>query len=135
MVLRADKNPFNYEYVISWADTDALGIMHFSNYFRLCERAEQFYFDSKKLSENTTLFLPRVHSSCDFSYPLRFKQKARVELVLKEIGNRHMSFDFSIMNESEHRLSARCQIVVASVNEKMEPTNIGEEIVRKLTEG
>ena len=127
------EEPFKFDYVVAWADTDALGIMHFSNYFKLCERAEQFYFESKKL-EGRGVFLPRVHASCDYSYPLRYKQRARVNVILKEIGNRHITFEYLVNNETEGKISARCRIVVVPVNEKMEPSNLNKELVSKLVQ-
>lgn len=134
MPTKVGKNSFNFDYEVAWVDTDALGIMHFSNYFRLCERAEQLYFESKGLYENGKVFLPRVHASCDFLYPLRFRQKAKVKLSISEIGNRHVTFDYSVINESEGKLSAKCKIIAASVDKNMKPVEIDDDIIKRLKE-
>ncbi len=125
------KDPFEYEYEVAWVDTDAMGIMHFSNYFRLCERAEQYFLGSKDL-KGEGIFLPRVNATCDYTYPLRFRHKARVEVSIKEIGKRHITFVYSIFNQTAGKLSAKCSIVVVSVNANMEPIVLEDKIVEKL---
>lgn len=112
--------PFKYKYTVAWADTDALGIMHFSNYFRLCERAEQSFYESKKLDDNK-LFLPRVSASCDFKSPLRFRDIASVSLKVDEIGERHITFSYSIRNQTTKKTAAECKIVVVPVSDKLKP--------------
>ncbi len=129
-----DKNHFSMEYVVAWVDTDALGIVHFSNYFRLCERTEQLFFESKGLYGRNKVFLPRVHASCDYLYPMRFRQRARVEMSLKEVGKRSLTFEYTIVNESEGKVSAKCRIVVASVEENMRPVEIDEDMKKSLRE-
>jgi acyl-CoA thioester hydrolase len=131
MSRKSTKKPFSYEYVVSWADTDALGIMHFSNYFRLCERAEQFFFESRKLKDDR-IFLPRVHASCNFKSPLRFRDVAKVSVKIKEVGKRHLTMDYSIENLSTKKLSAECQIVVVAVDEKLNPAHIDQDMIKKL---
>lgn len=130
----AKKDCFSFDYNVAWVDTDALGIMHFSNYFRLCERTEQLYFESRGLYESEKVVLPRVHASCDYLYPLKFRQRAKVKLSISEIGNRHVTFDYSIINESEGKLSAKCRIIAASVDKNMKPVKIGSDIVKRLIE-
>ena len=132
MSAAAGKDSFSFDYNVAWVDTDALGIMHFSNYFRLCERTEQLFFESRGLYESGDVFLPRVHASCDYLYPLKFRQKAKVKLSISEIGNRHVTFDYSIVNESEGKISAKCKIIVASVDKNMKPLKISSDIVKRL---
>ncbi len=131
MAPKDGKGPFEYEYEVAWVDTDAMGIMHFSNYFRLCERAEQYYLGSKDIKAEG-IFLPRVHATCDYTYPLRFRQKARVEVTIKDTGKRHITFEYHIFNQTAGKLSAKCNIVVAAVNANMEPVVLEDKIVEKL---
>ncbi len=124
---------FIFSYNVPWVDTDALGIVHFSNYLRLCERTEQELFNSLNLGKEE-IFLPRVHAECDYSYPLKFNQKAKVIMHIKEIGRRHITFDYEIWNDDEDRLSAHCKIVVVPVDGNMNPVNLNENIIKKLGE-
>lgn len=127
-VIQLAKFIFNYR--VPWVDTDALGIVHFSNYFRLCERTEQELFNSLKLDEK--IFLPRVHAKCDFRYPLRFNQETKVSMSIHEIGDRHITFNYEIWNVSDNRLSAQCSIVVVPVDKNMNPAPLNENVVKKL---
>ncbi len=122
---------FNFKYRIAWVDTDALGIMHFSNYFRLCERTEQEFMNSLGVEDGET-FLPRVDAKCSFKSPLRFNEVASVSLGVKEIGNSHLTFSYEIYNESSSKLSAKCEIVVVSVDRDMRKKKLDEKIVEKL---
>lgn len=122
---------FVFEYKIPWVETDALGIVHFSNYFRLCERTEQELFNSLKLDDED-VYLPRVHAKCDYRYPLKFNQDAKVSMSIHEIGKRHITLDYEIWNMSEDKLSAHCSIVVVPVDRNMNPTPLRETLVEKL---
>lgn len=122
---------FEFKYRVAWVDTDALGIMHFSNYFRLCERTEQEFMNSIGLEDEET-FLPRVDAKCTFKYPLRFNEVTSVAMKVKEIGNSHLTFSYEIYNESSAKLSAICEIVVVSVDKNMNKKKLDERIVKKL---
>lgn len=124
---------FTFIYKVPWVDTDALGIVHFSNYFRLCERTEQELFNSLNL-EGEEIFLPRVHAKCDYRYPLKFNQNAKVMMHILEIGRRHITMDYEIWNDDDNKLSAHCTIVVVPVDKNMKSADLNENILKKLSE-
>lgn len=132
MTRRKIRKAFEYEYIVPWVDTDALGIMHFSNYFKICERAEQSYFEYRNMEENYGIYLPRVHASCEFKRPLRFRDRAVISVKLSEVGKGHMTFQYSIKNRKDGELNANCSIVVASVDKNMKPLDIPSELLAKL---
>ncbi len=63
-------------YRVYWSETDAAIMMHFSNFFRICERAEEDFLESMGLKgpvgeRGSRIILPRVHAECDYFTPLR----------------------------------------------------------------
>lgn len=114
-----------YEYRIvrevEFYHTDMAGIMHFSNFYRFMEAAEHAFFRSLGLSIHTTdpepLGWPRVHSDCDFSYPLRFEDSVEVRLLVREKREKSLvySFIFRKLNGDPQREVARGTLAVACV--------------------
>ena len=77
---------------VDFSDTDMAGIMHFSNFFRFMEAAEQAFFRSLGFSIYDTrrhpgIGWPRVHATCDFRHPLRFEDLVEIHLQVVENGN------------------------------------------------
>ncbi|MGC8995169.1 MAG: acyl-CoA thioesterase [Thermoplasmata archaeon] len=124
---------FKYKYRISWVDTDALGVMHFSNFFRICERTEEEFRIFYKLNTPGISF-PRVHAECNYKYPLRFLEIAEITMDIKEIGKKHIKMEFQIFNETKNRLSAFGNIVIVAINDKFEPIEIPDWYINKIKE-
>lgn len=83
---------FEYRRLITFAETDLAGIMHFANFFRLMEEAEHALFRSLGFSVHPTggerIGWPRVHASCDFHRPLRFEDVACVEVLVEAVRSK-----------------------------------------------
>ncbi len=112
---------FTYEFRIPWVDTDAAGVVHFSNYFRYCEKVEEEFLNSIGLSYDRQggdddVWYPRINASCSYKWPLRFNQTAKIELYIKEFGNKHVTYYFKIHNVNENKIAAECTIVVVSAS-------------------
>ena len=124
---------------VPWVDTDAAGVVHFSNYFRYCERLEEEFLNTIGLPfgsfRHLGIWLPRVHASCRYRWPLRFNQTARLELVNLELGRRHIKYRIAIYNEDEGRLAAECEMVVAAASrERGVAVELPGELVRRIKE-
>ena len=67
--------PFKTTYRITWADTDAAQVVHFSNYFRFFERAEEEFYEHLgfTFSDKTLrgLWFPRAEAFCQYKKPAR----------------------------------------------------------------
>ncbi|MEM2281872.1 MAG: acyl-CoA thioesterase, partial [Candidatus Bathyarchaeia archaeon] len=66
---------FKALYRVSWVDTDAAQIVHFSNFFRFFERAEEEFYEQMGLTEwlgVKDLILPRGEAFCQYKKPARF---------------------------------------------------------------
>jgi len=95
---------------VEFTDTDAAGIIHFSTYFRWMEITEHAFFRSRGLSvwsefDGRRLGWPRVHASCDFKLPVRFEDEVEARLVLRERGDKALTFEIAF-----HRLTDQAEI-------------------------
>lgn len=84
---------------VEFSETDAAGIVHFSNFFRFMEAAEHAFIRSLgfsvKLDElDPPLGFPRVHADCDYRAPLRFEEEFEVHLLVREQRARSLSYRF-----------------------------------------
>ncbi len=73
---------------VEFSETDAAGIVHFSNFFRYMESAEHAFFRALGYSIMMRRFdpplgFPRVHVSCDYRSPLRFEDLVEVHLLVR----------------------------------------------------
>jgi acyl-CoA thioester hydrolase len=76
------------------------GIMHFSNFFRFMETAENAFYRSLGFSViapggvEPRLGWPRVHAHCDYKHPLRFEDEVEIHLLIREKRSKALSFLF-----------------------------------------
>jgi acyl-CoA thioester hydrolase len=104
---------------VTWADTDAAGIVHFSNYLRFFERAEEEFLNKKKLSYSSIIKkykvrLPRVEAHCRYLAPCRYNDLILVKMVLESIKNRSFKESFVVENLTTGKRSAEGYIVCVS---------------------
>lgn len=112
-----------YEYRVTrqveFSETDAAGIVHFSNFFRYMEAAEHAFFRSLGMSihrEGAEVGWPRVHASCDYLHPLRFEDTVEIRLLVREVRPRSIVYDIRFYRiDGETREVARGALKVASV--------------------
>ena len=125
---------------VPWVDTDTAGVVHFTNYFRYFERAEEelynrLGFDYLSLREKYGIWVPRVEAHCKYKAPLRFNEEVEVRLWIEEVGEKHIKYGFSIENLSSGKTAAEGWVVIvaASIKENR-AVPIPNEIREKLEE-
>ena len=82
---------------VEFSETDAGGIVHFTNFFRYMEYAEHAFFRSLGHSiVNPTLGVgwPRVHCNCDFKKPLKFEDEVEIHLLVSAKTSKSISYQF-----------------------------------------
>jgi YbgC/YbaW family acyl-CoA thioester hydrolase len=106
---------------VEFVETDAAGIMHFSNYFRLMEAAEQAFLRSlgvQRLREpGPRLGWPRVHAECTYKKPLMADDLVEIHLLVCKKEKKSLSYSFAIyqVNEPPGHEVARGSLVVVCV--------------------
>jgi YbgC/YbaW family acyl-CoA thioester hydrolase len=104
---------FKLQRRVEFSETDAAGIVHFSNFFRYMESAEHAFFRSLGYSVMMRQFdpplgFPRVHVACDFKAPLRFEDLVEIHLLVREKKPKVLGYLFKFFN-----LSARPAVEAA----------------------
>lgn len=128
---------FKTSFRVSWTDTDAAQVVHFSNYFRFFERTEEEFYRHLGFSfndfTNKGIWLPRVEAFCQFKRPAKFNDLLEVELTIEEMKEKSIKYGFKIFNkESAVLLANGYVIIVAADKQTGKATQIPKEIVEKL---
>lgn len=96
---------FRLQRRVEFSETDAAGIVHFSNFFRYMEAVEHAFFRSLGHSVMWThhqppLGFPRVAATCEYKSPLRFEDLVELHLLVREIKARSLSYLIRFTNLS-----------------------------------
>jgi acyl-CoA thioester hydrolase len=91
---------------VEFADTDMAGIVHFANFFRWMEAAEQAFLRSRALSaamewKGESLGFPRVSASCDYLRPVRFEDIVEILLETPRLGRSSVRYAFEFRHGGE----------------------------------
>jgi len=89
---------------VLFSETDAAGLVHFSNFFRYLEDAEHQLWRDAGLSihgEASPIGWPRVAASCEFHRPLRFEQEFDVIVRIAEMTKRTIAYTGEISRDGE----------------------------------
>jgi acyl-CoA thioester hydrolase len=128
---------FKTTYRVTWADTDAAQVVHYSNYFRLFERAEEEF--CRHLGFNFTdlrikgLWFPRVEAFCQYKKPAKFNDLLEIELNVEELREKAVKYYFKVFNKENSDLLATGYVVIVAADKQAgKATPIPEEIVEKL---
>lgn len=137
--------PYEFKAIrrVEFSETDMAGIVHFSNFFRYMETAEQGFFRSLGFSVVTRrsdppIGLPRVHAECDYLQPLRFEDEVEIHMLVSEKKSKALSYLFRIrkLNASPPMEVARGKVTVVCVQHgadgKMEAVPIPKAIADKI---
>jgi YbgC/YbaW family acyl-CoA thioester hydrolase len=88
--------PFVYRRRVQFAETDLVGMVHFSWYYRYMEEAEHALWRAAGLriaDPDSDVRFPRVATSCDFRAPLHFEDEFEVRIHIASIGARSIRYE------------------------------------------
>jgi len=103
---------FKTSFRVSWVDTDAAGIVHFSNYFKYFEKAEEelyriLNFNFESVAEKYGIILPRVEAWCRYKSPLRFNDPVEIEgYIVAVAADKNLGKAAKIPEEITEKLKA-----------------------------
>jgi acyl-CoA thioester hydrolase len=120
---------FRLQRRVEFSETDAAGIVHFSNFFRYMESVEHAFIRSLGHSvmwerHQPPLGFPRVHAECDYRSPLRFEDLVEMHLLVREKRPRSLSYQIRFRNLTAHphREAARGLLTVVCVSKNPDGT-------------
>ena len=92
--------------IVAFSETDAAGIVHFSNFFRYMEDAEHAMLRSLGLSVHRDVGddvagFPRVSAQCDYRKPLRFEDTVSIAVHVSAKTDKSVTYGFTFEKEGE----------------------------------
>jgi len=130
-------NVFRTSLRVAWVDTDAAQVVHYSNYFRFFERAEEEFYRHLGFSFDDAVkhgvWLPRVEVFCRYHKPAKFNDLLEVELTIEELREKSVKYGFRISDKETATLLADGYVVVVAADKQTgKSTLIPKEIAEKL---
>ncbi|WP_310410688.1 thioesterase family protein, partial [Chamaesiphon sp. OTE_8_metabat_110] len=96
---------FQYEYTIQFRDTDAAGVVYFSNIISICHVGYEAALiksgiDLKLFVNNSDFAVPITHVSADFLKPLYCGDRVIIELTPQSIDSFRFEIKYRILTEA-----------------------------------
>jgi YbgC/YbaW family acyl-CoA thioester hydrolase len=122
---------------VAFSETDAAGIVHFSNYFRYFEDAEHALWRQAGLTihaADSPVGWPRVSASCEYHRPLKFEQEFDVHVSIAELTGRTIRYQGTIMRDGERVATASWKIACVDKlpDGRMQSANIPANVIERL---
>ena len=128
---------FKTSFKVTWVDTDAAGVVHYSNYFRFFERAEEEFcaslcFNFTDLRESG-LWFPRVEAFCRYKKPAHYDDILEIVVSVEELREKVLRLGFIVTNKVSGDLLAEGYLVIVAADKQAgKSTKIPLEISEKL---
>ncbi|HBL15499.1 MAG TPA: hypothetical protein DD417_01695 [Elusimicrobia bacterium] len=124
-----------YEMRVTYADTDRLGIVYHSNYFKyfdvgrteLMRSAGYRYRDMER-----NLFMPIIEARCNYMAPSRYDEILVIKTWIAWLGPASVAFESDIREHDSARVVARGFTRHAVVNEFWKPIRLPKEFRERL---
>ena len=128
---------FKRSFRVHWVDTDTAGVMHFSNFFRYFEACEEEFYRSLSLpltemSDRFGVLLPCVEAYCQYKAACRFDELIDVTLIVREVQEKTIIYDFQIMRQSDGKLAAEGFVKCIAVNSEWKAVPLPVEVARTV---
>ena len=130
---------FTYPRTIFLRETDATGVLYFSEQFNLALEALEAFFLSKgfsvhELIENADFLLPIVHAESDYKAPLRVGDRIEVKLMLDSVGTSSYSLEARFIDEKGAEVGTTKVVQVAVSKSSGESIPLPELLLTHLRE-
>jgi len=111
-----------YQRRVSFADTDAAGLVHFARLLCYVEEAEHSLLDQLGIPILTDGGWPRVNISCSYLAPVRLGDLVEVVISPEEVGNTSVLWCF--LMSSNGKALAKGEVRAVRVDAEGKPTPI-----------
>jgi acyl-CoA thioester hydrolase len=127
-------NDFYIEKKIYYHDTDAGGVVYYSNYFKYMEEARTEYLrkagiDVADYMAKGTLFAV-VHLEADYKRPARYGDTIKVSSKIESVGNASIHFVQEI--KKGDTLLTTAKVVLACIDTNMKARRVPEDLKEKF---
>ena len=114
---------FTYEATIKLHETDAAGLLFFSNQFKLLHDAYEALLESCGFGFAVLLlerdyFLPIVHAESDYKAPLFVGDRIKIEIKVSHIGNSSFTFSYVLRDPKKKIVVGTGKTVHVTIDKK-----------------
>lgn len=113
---------------VNYYETDAMGIVHHSNYIRWFEEARVMWMDKGGIPyeevEKNGVKMPVIGVSCEYKIPAKFGDTICVEVYTKEITFVRYIIGYKVTNRETGELLSTGETRHCFVNTEFKPINI-----------
>lgn len=128
---------YRIERTLFLRETDATGVLYFSELFKLAlEAFEVFLMEQgaslQRMIDEGTYLMPIVHASGNFYAPMRVSDRFVVELALGEVGTSSFTLVTQFLNARGELLADAKIVHVAISRDEMKKMPIPDSVLRHL---
>jgi len=136
-VIATPPNSFKTTLRVTWADTDAAQVVHFSRFFVYFERAEEEFYRSLNFSfadlRSRGFWLPRVEALCQYRKPATFDDLLEIEVTVEELREKSVKLGFNVAKKETAELLATGHLVIVTADRNSKKAvQIPKEMIDKL---
>jgi acyl-CoA thioester hydrolase len=116
---------------VTYADTDQMGVVYYSNYLIWFEMVRTEFFRAKgivykDLEVKDRIYLPVVEAHCTYKSPVKYDDVINISAYLSEVGRCRLTFEYEIMKEGKLTTTGYTKHVF--INDSSRPIEIPEKI-------
>jgi len=112
--------PFTRDIVVRFPEVDFARVVYYPRFFDYCHQVFEDFFAAElgvpyaQMLQQRKVGYPSVHAEADFTAPLRFGDKARIEMTTVKVGQSSITMRYRVLKDGA--LCAELQIVSASID-------------------
>jgi len=123
---------------VYYEDTDAGGVVYYSNYLKYFERGRTEYLRDRGFSVGEMarrgLSFPVVHLEIDYRAPAFHDDLLKVETAVLEISKSSLTFAQQVLRVNDGKLLVAGKVKLVCVGPERKPKQLPEEIIRAIKE-
>lgn len=130
---------YTYQTKIKLHETDAAGLLFFSNQFKIIHDAyeallEKIGFGFAELIKDQPFFLPIVHAEADYKMPLFVGDLIEIQVRVIDVGTTSFSFGYQLLDTRQQVVGTAKTVHVTIDKKTKQKTPLPHLLRQKITE-
>jgi acyl-CoA thioester hydrolase len=122
---------------VQWRDVDVMGVVHYANYLRFMEAAENEFFRAlgfpyDRIADELGVWIARIHLECDYRAPAKLDDELICRAELRKIGASSLTFAFPVDRIDGTRLVDGALVLAALDRTTLRPARIAKALADAL---
>lgn len=125
------ENLRSYHHIVQYYETDAMGVVHHSNYIRWFEEARLDFLEKLHLPydeiESRGLLIPVLETSCQYRQAVRFGKTVLIDTRMTFFNGLKFSVEYEIYDETRKIHHASGKTTHCFLNREFHPVRLKRE--------